>query len=120
MRKHDVRKWIHAVLDMLPLFIIPIFAIYMHRHPSTDYEVNYTELSSGGVSYTRKFTTNTISSIDDMVVDNTYQLSLKVYKDGYTYSSFIELCYLPIYTDNEVCINRPDHGSYSRTKHQGN
>lgn len=39
MRKHDVRKWIHAVLDMLPLFIIPIFAIYMHRHNVTDYEV---------------------------------------------------------------------------------
>lgn len=45
MRKHDVRKWIHAVLDMLPLFIIPIFAIYMRNENSTrdisvDYQIN--------------------------------------------------------------------------------
>ena len=27
MRKHDVRKWLHAVLDLLPVLIIPIFAL---------------------------------------------------------------------------------------------
>lgn len=28
MRKNSVRKWLHAILDLLPLFVIPIFAIY--------------------------------------------------------------------------------------------
>lgn len=27
MRKHSVRKWIHAVCDLLPLLVIPIFAL---------------------------------------------------------------------------------------------
>lgn len=67
MRKHDVRKWIHAVLDMLPLFIIPIFAIYMHRHNVTNYEVE-----TSGYEITEKFTTNEVSSIDDLVVGNIY------------------------------------------------
>lgn len=57
MRKHDVRKWIHAVLDMLPLFIIPIFAIYMRNENSTrdisiDYDfnkiVNFNQLVHNG------------------------------------------------------------------------
>lgn len=28
MRKNSVRKWLHAILDFLPLLVIPIFAIY--------------------------------------------------------------------------------------------
>lgn len=32
MRKHDVRKWLHAVLDLLPVILIPVFMIYSHRH----------------------------------------------------------------------------------------
>lgn len=39
MRKHSVRKWIHAILDMLPLVVIPIFAIYSHRHQIVTYTV---------------------------------------------------------------------------------
>ena len=69
MRKHDVRKWIHAVLDMLPLFIIPIFAIYMHRHPVTDYEV-----STDGYEITEKFTTNDVNSSSDLVEGNIYHI----------------------------------------------
>ena len=67
MRKHDVRKWIHAVLDMLPLFIIPIFAIYMHRHPVTNYEVE-----TGGYEITEKYTTNDVNSLDDLHFDSVY------------------------------------------------
>lgn len=32
MRKHDVRKWLHAILDLLPVILIPVFMIYSHRH----------------------------------------------------------------------------------------
>lgn len=32
MRKHSVRKWLHAVLDLLPVLILPIFAIYEINH----------------------------------------------------------------------------------------
>ena len=36
MRKHSVRKFIHAVLDCLPLMVIPIFAIYSQNHEIND------------------------------------------------------------------------------------
>ena len=36
MRKHSVRKFIHAVLDCLPLIVIPIFAIYSQNHEIND------------------------------------------------------------------------------------
>lgn len=39
MRKHSVRKWLHAILDLLPVIILPIFAIYSHRHTIDSYEV---------------------------------------------------------------------------------
>lgn len=39
MRKHSPRKWLHAVLDLLPLIIIPIFAIYSHRHTIDNYAI---------------------------------------------------------------------------------
>ena len=39
MRKHSPRKWLHAILDLLPVIIIPIFAIYSHRHTIDSYEV---------------------------------------------------------------------------------
>lgn len=32
MRKNTPRKWIHAILDLLPLLVIPILAIYSQRH----------------------------------------------------------------------------------------
>lgn len=32
MRKNSPRKWVHAILDLLPLLVIPIFAIYSQRH----------------------------------------------------------------------------------------
>ena len=43
MRKHSPRKWLHAVLDLLPLIIIPIFAIYSHRHTIDSYSVTIDE-----------------------------------------------------------------------------
>lgn len=39
MRKNAPRKWIHAILDLLPLLIIPIFAIYSQRHEINDNSV---------------------------------------------------------------------------------
>ena len=36
MRKHSVRKFIHAILDCLPLMVIPIFAIYSQNHEIND------------------------------------------------------------------------------------
>ena len=32
MRKNSPRKWLHAVLDLLPVILIPVFMIYSHRH----------------------------------------------------------------------------------------
>ena len=43
MRKTDVRKWIHAVLDMLPLIVIPVFMVYSHRHTIDNYSLQVEE-----------------------------------------------------------------------------
>ena len=68
MRKHSVRKFIHAVLDCLPLMVIPIFAIYSQNHEINDntlqvqenkvvdlnqlYKSNFNEYSSAGITIT--------------------------------------------------------------------
>lgn len=43
MRKHDVRKWLHAILDLLPVIIIPVFMIYSHRHTIDNYSITRDE-----------------------------------------------------------------------------
>lgn len=43
MRKNDVRKWLHALLDLLPLVVIPVFMIYSHRHTIDNYTVTRQE-----------------------------------------------------------------------------
>lgn len=35
MRKNSPRKWLHAVLDLLPVILIPVFMIFSHRHDLT-------------------------------------------------------------------------------------
>lgn len=43
MRKNDVRKWLHAILDLLPLIVIPVFMIYSHRHNIDSYFISREE-----------------------------------------------------------------------------
>ena len=43
MRKHSARKWLHAILDLLPVIILPIFAVYSHRHTIDSYVVTVSE-----------------------------------------------------------------------------
>lgn len=73
MRKHDVRKWLHAILDLLPVILIPIFMIYSHRHDVTEnVQVNY------------KYQSNELNTIDDLVEGNIYfcdDLFLESYND---------------------------------------
>lgn len=46
MRKHSVRKWLHALLDLLPLVVIPVFMVYSHRHQIDSYTVERTEYTT--------------------------------------------------------------------------
>lgn len=73
MRKHDVRKWLHAVLDLLPVILIPVFMIYSHRH-------TLTERTEVDIQY--KYESNEVNSLDDLVVGNIYELDL-----NYIYNS---------------------------------
>ena len=44
MRKHSARKWLHFVLDLLPILVLPIFAIYEINHDqNTPIEVDISE-----------------------------------------------------------------------------
>ena len=49
MRKNSPRKWLHAILDLLPLFVIPVFMIYSHRHTIDSYSVTRTEVNEVNV-----------------------------------------------------------------------
>lgn len=68
MRKHDVRKWIHAVLDMLPLVLIPVFMVFSHRHDIAE-DVSYTE--EAPIYYQ----TNDINSSNDFQIGRVYTWS---------------------------------------------
>lgn len=63
MRKHDVRKWLHAILDLVPVILIPVFMVYSHRH-------SLTEQTTVDVQY--KYQSNEVNSVDDLVVGNSY------------------------------------------------
>lgn len=65
MRKHSVRKCIHAICDLLPLFVIPIFAIYTHRHNVAQDTV----IVEDKPIY---YESNEINSVSDIVVDKVY------------------------------------------------
>ena len=71
MRKHSVRKWIHAILDLLPLLVIPIFAInIINRSPeplTVDYDTTETE-----TVVTYKYQSNDVNSLNDLVEGNIY------------------------------------------------
>lgn len=43
MRKNSPRKWLHAVLDLLPVILIPVFMIYSHRHAINDGSITIKE-----------------------------------------------------------------------------
>lgn len=65
MRKSDIRKWIHAGLDLLPLLVIPVFAIYTHRH---NVEQDTVIVENQPVYYE----TNEVSHYDDILYDHAY------------------------------------------------
>lgn len=65
MRRHDARKWLHAILDLLPVILIPVFMIYSHRHDvAQDFEVVTQEPNY--------YETNEVTSASDIVVGNIY------------------------------------------------
>lgn len=44
MRKHSPRKWIHAILNLLPVILIPVFMVYSHCHNIDNYSVERVEI----------------------------------------------------------------------------
>lgn len=70
MRKNDVRKWIHAGLDLLPLLIIPVFGLAVRSDNNFQpIEVNY----GGGYEVTPKYQSNVVNDdYSNLVVDNLY------------------------------------------------
>lgn len=76
MRKNDARKWLHAALDLLPVILIPVFMIYSHRHDITS---GVPVVDSDVV---RKYTTNEVSTYDDLVNGNYYYFNFKYVRDN--------------------------------------
>lgn len=70
MRKNSPRKWVHAILDLLPLLVIPIFAIYSQRHV-----VDNNSVVVGGYETQLVYETNEVE-----IIDNAYNLH-----NGYIY-----------------------------------
>lgn len=76
MRKNSPRKWLHAVLDLLPVILIPVFMIFSHRH---DVATSSTYTQDVPVYYE----SNEVTSIDDVVPGNIYHIDY----DGVNLSS---------------------------------
>lgn len=69
MRKHSVRKWIHAICDLLPLLVIPIFALAVRSDNNFQpIEVNY----GGGYEVTPLYESNELNTFDDLQVGHLY------------------------------------------------
>lgn len=67
MRKNTARKWVHLLLDLLPVLIIPIFAIYLINHNPQGLQVE-----TGGWEVQEKYQTNEVNNVDDIVIGNIY------------------------------------------------
>lgn len=63
MRKSTPRHWLHAVLDLLPVLLIPVFMIYSHRH-------DMTEQKEVDIQY--KYQSNEVNSYEDLIEGNSY------------------------------------------------
>lgn len=115
MRKNSARKWVHAVLKLLPVLIIPIFAIYSHRHTIDNLEVVTT------TDKYEKLSTNEVNSVDDLIIGNYYSLigiantttaPINYYYDKITGDKVIALEYtLGTYFDNYYFGNSFDVAS---------
>lgn len=72
MRKNCARKWLHFTIDLLPLVVIPIFAIWSINHGDYTQEtvINY------------KYQTNEVSSFDDLVFGNVYHYDSLTFDGG--------------------------------------
>ena len=66
MRKHCVRKWIHAICDLLPLLVIPIFALAVR----SDNNYQPISITTGGYEYRNKYQTNDIETDIDNFENN--------------------------------------------------
>ena len=74
MRHNDARKWLHAVLDLLPVLLIPVFMIYSHRHTMT-------QQTTVNIQY--KYQSNEVNSLDDLIVGNVYHIDeIDLYQSG--------------------------------------
>ena len=74
MKISKLFHWLYASVMMLPLVVAPVYAIFMHRHQVTSYEVVYSETTTD-VDITYKFKTNDVSNVSDLVVGNSYFLN---------------------------------------------
>ena len=115
MRKNSVRKFLHAILDLLPLFVIPIFAIYSMNH-----EISGNSVNTSGYEVRNKYETNEVNTIDDLVEGNIYFVEdIEIFsEDEYEFTLQVIKCdslimynhsvddeYIDSINDNNVTIN---------------
>lgn len=76
MRKHSVRNFLHAVLDLLPLLVIPIFAInIINRSPEPISVEVGSSTPVANIEYQYKYQTNDVNTLNDLVEGNLYHLN---------------------------------------------
>lgn len=107
MRKHDVRKWLHAILDLLPVIIIPVFMIYSHRHTIDSYEVtrdkyDVVNFNQQAENYYVNYD-NVSFNRYDRFLSNTFDSSIQGHKVYYSFYCVTDLtsCY--------YCIGHPGY-----------
>ena len=108
MRKHSVRKWIHAILDLLPLLVIPIFAINIINRSVEPIEVSTTYDDVETIDFNQLCNFNNSSYSSSIV--NTYELNLNGAYSFVNFTDFIELdsthtYYLKVYCESVSSSN---------------
>lgn len=87
MRKNSIRKLIHGILDLLPLFVIPIFAININQK-----SVEPISITTGAWEHRNKYETNEVNSDNDLIEGHIYNLNLDTRDLDIEYLAFY--CYL--------------------------
>ena len=88
MRKNAASKWLHFILDLLPLVIIPIFAINIINRSPEPITVEVGETKQV-VDVQYKYQSNEVNNLDDLVAGNVYHLSEFTFNEAYNDYDFI-------------------------------
>lgn len=99
MRKHSVRKLLHAILDLLPLFVIPVFALAVRSDNNFQPITIQYDTRVQHINY--KYESNEVNTISDLKEGNIYYFNC----DNSNLSDYFEYSYVTEETLSLLFVN---------------